>query len=96
MPHTRPDIELRLSSSEKLENTLQKGGVHIAPMNTTRHAYSLPEYSAADALFDQIEQDLLALTTAALDCRTSEPPRCVDEFADDFFNCLGSLPDLAS
>jgi len=61
-------------------------------MNTTRHAYSLQEYSAADALFDQIEQDLLALTTAPLDSRAAEPPECVDEFADDFFSCLGTLP----
>jgi hypothetical protein len=61
-------------------------------MNTTRHAYSLLEYSAADALFDQIEQDLLALTTAPLDSRGGEPPECVDEFADDFFSCLGTLP----
>jgi hypothetical protein len=38
-------------------------------MNTTRHAYSQHEFSASDALFDQIEQDLLALTTAPLDCR---------------------------
>jgi hypothetical protein len=56
-------------------------------MNTTRHAYSLQDYSAADALFDQIEQDLLALTTAPLDSRAGEPPQCVDEFADDFFSC---------
>jgi|GEM_PF-5645275 len=61
-------------------------------MNTTRHAYSLQEYSAADALFDQIEQDLLALTTAPLDSRAGEPPQVVDEFADDFFSCLGTLP----
>jgi hypothetical protein len=61
-------------------------------MNTTRHAYSLQDYSAADALFDQIEQDLLALTTAPLDSRAAEPPECVDEFADDFFSCLGTLP----
>ena len=65
-------------------------------MNTTRHAYSLQEYSAADALFDQIEQDLLALTTAPLDTRAGEPPQCVDEFADDFFSCLGALPATGS
>lgn len=65
-------------------------------MNTTRHAYSLQEYSAADALFDQIEQDLLALTTAPLDSRAAEPPECVDEFADDFFSCLGTLSGTAS
>jgi hypothetical protein len=64
-------------------------------MNTTRHAYSLQEYSAADALFDQIEQDLLALTTAPLDSRPAAPPQCVDEFADDFFSCLGAQPGTA-
>jgi hypothetical protein len=56
-------------------------------MNTTRTAYTQHEYSAADALFDQIEQDLLALTIAPLDCRAAEPPQCVDEFANDFFSC---------
>jgi hypothetical protein len=64
-------------------------------MNTTRHAYSHLEYSAADALFDQIEQDLLTLTTAPLDSRSAEPPQCVDEFADDFFSCWSTLPDTA-
>ncbi|CAH0233347.1 hypothetical protein SRABI118_02526 [Massilia sp. Bi118] len=61
-------------------------------MNTTRHAYSLQDYSAADALFDQIEQDLLALTTAPLDSHAAEPPQCVDEFADDFFSCWSPAP----
>ena len=54
-------------------------------MNTTRHAHSIHEYSAADALFDKIEQDLLALTTAPLDGQSAAPLQCVDEFADDFF-----------
>ncbi|MFC5548303.1 hypothetical protein [Massilia aerilata] len=61
-------------------------------MNTTRHAYSLQDYSAADALFDQIEQDLLALTTAPLDIRAAAPPQYVDEFADDFFSCWSPAP----
>jgi hypothetical protein len=60
-------------------------------MNTTRYACQY-ETSAADALFDQIEQDLLALTTAPLECRAAEPPECVDEFADDFFSCWNTLP----
>ena len=64
-------------------------------MNTTRHACSLQEYSAADALFDQIEQDLLALTTAPLDSRAGEPPQCVDEFADDFFSCWSTQPGVS-
>lgn len=69
-------------------------------MNTPRHAYSLQDHSDADALFDQIEQDLLALTTAPLDSRAGEPPQCVDEFANDFFSCWskppGSAPAAAS
>jgi hypothetical protein len=68
-------------------------------MNTTRNAHSLQDYSAADALFDQIEQDLLALTTAPLDHSAEEPLQCVDEFADDFFSCWsllpGTVPDTA-
>ncbi|MGJ7914057.1 hypothetical protein ACI48D_01065 [Massilia sp. LXY-6] len=55
-------------------------------MNTTRHTFSMVECSATDALFDQIEQELLALTTAPLEGRATEPPQCVDEFADDFFS----------
>jgi hypothetical protein len=69
-------------------------------MNTTRHAYSIHECSATEALFEQIEQDLLALTTASLDGRGDEPPQCVDEFADDFFSCWsrppGMPPDVAN
>lgn len=63
-------------------------------MNTTRHAHSIHECSATEALFDQIEQDLLALTTASLDGPTDEPPQCVDEFADDFFSCWSRPPDV--
>lgn len=69
-------------------------------MNTTRLACSHDEYSADDALFDQIEQDLLALTIAPLECRAAEPPECVDEFADDFFSCwstpTGMAPDAGA
>jgi hypothetical protein len=53
-------------------------------MNTTSHAYSLHGCSAADALFDKLEQDLLALTIAPLDVRAGTPLQVVDEFADDF------------
>jgi hypothetical protein len=53
-------------------------------MNSTNHA--LHQRSATEALFDQIEQDLLALTTAPLDDRTGAPRQCVDEFADDFLS----------
>jgi hypothetical protein len=60
-------------------------------MNTTRHATSQHEFSASDALFDQIEQDLLALTIAPLDCQAGVPLQSVDEFADDFFSAW-SLP----
>jgi hypothetical protein len=63
-------------------------------MNTTRLACSHFEYSADDALFDQIEQDLLALTIAPLESRAAEPPECVDEFADDFFSCWSMPPGL--
>jgi hypothetical protein len=64
-------------------------------MNTTRHATSIHEFSASDALFDKIEQDLLALTTAPLDGRAGAPLQSVDEFADDFFSAW-SLPQQLS
>jgi hypothetical protein len=63
-------------------------------MNTTRHASSIHECSATEALFDQIEQDLLALTTASLDGPAEGPPQCVDEFADDFFSYWSKPPDV--
>lgn len=59
-------------------------------MDKTRHLYH--EHGAADALFDQIEQELLALTTAPLEGRAEAPPQCVDEFADDFFSCWSRPP----
>ena len=61
-------------------------------MNTTRHAHGFQECSAADALFDQIEQDLLALTTAPLDGGAGQARQCVDEFADDFPACWSRQP----
>lgn len=39
--------------------------------------------SAPDALLDQLEQDLLALTTATLD-DDMPPSQCVDEFSTEF------------
>jgi hypothetical protein len=64
-------------------------------MNTTRHAYSIHETSASDALFDKIEQDLLALTTAALDGPAAAPLQSVDEFADDFFSAWSQPQQLS-
>jgi hypothetical protein len=61
-------------------------------MNTTRQACNHHETSAAEALFDQIEQDLLALSIAPLECQAAAPPECVDEFADDFFICWSTPP----
>jgi hypothetical protein len=40
--------------------------------------------AAPDALFDHIEQDLLALTTAPLDEEDHVPSQSVDEFAPEF------------
>lgn len=39
---------------------------------------------AADALHDQLETDLIALTTATLEDGDQAPTQCVDEFATDF------------
>jgi len=44
---------------------------------------------APDALFDDIEQELLALTTASLDEDDAIPGACVDEFADEYLADLG-------
>jgi len=51
-------------------------------MNSTNH--SPQEHSACDALFDQVERDLLALTTVPLDAGDGAPRVCVDEFANEF------------
>jgi hypothetical protein len=64
-------------------------------MNTTHHAHGIHEFSASDALFDKIEQDLLALTIAPLDGRAGAPLQSVDEFADDFLSAW-SLPQQLS
>ena len=48
------------------------------------------EHSLCEALFDQVERDLLALTTVSLDA-DAEPRVCVDEFANEFLG-QWSLP----
>lgn len=40
--------------------------------------------SAADALLDQLERDLVALTTASLDEEAAAPAAVVDEFDIEF------------
>ena len=65
-------------------------------MNTTIHASILYGCSAAEALLDQIEQDLLVLTTASLDGRAGAPPEAVDEFADDFLSSWSMPPDAGA
>jgi hypothetical protein len=47
------------------------------------------QHGAPDALFDDIEQELLALTTASLDEDEAVPGACVDEFADEYLAELG-------
>jgi hypothetical protein len=37
-------------------------------------------------LFDQVERDLVALTTAPLDLGDGAPRICVDEFANEFLS----------
>jgi len=49
-----------------------------------------PSPGADDALFDQIERRLLALTTAPLHAQVEH--RCVDEFADGFLGHIGLSP----
>ena len=63
-------------------------------MNTTQQAYGIQDFSATDALFDKIEQDLLALSIAPLDGRAGAPLQSVDEFADDFFSAWSVPPQL--
>lgn len=51
---------------------------------------------ARDALFDDIERELLALTTASLDEDEVLPGNCVDEFANEFLAELSlAEPSLA-
>jgi len=55
-------------------------------MNSTNHPRD--PGGAHEALFDQIERELAALTFASLDAAAGDPaPRyCVDEFSTDFLN----------
>jgi hypothetical protein len=56
-------------------------------MNTTHTPPPMP--GADDALFDDIERRLRALTTAPLHAPAATPRRCVDEFADGFLGHAG-------
>ena len=44
---------------------------------------SFNQRSPLEALFDKIEHDLLALTTASIDGRNGAPRQTVDEFANE-------------
>jgi hypothetical protein len=46
----------------------------------------------ADAMFNELEQDLLALTTAQLDEDEVLPAQVVDEFATEFLRELARPP----
>ena len=52
-----------------------------------------PTPRADDALFDQIERRMLALTTVPLHAPATLPRRYVDEFADGFLG-VAYLPPL--
>ncbi|WP_198116885.1 hypothetical protein [Massilia rhizosphaerae] len=52
-----------------------------------------PTPGADDALFDQIERRMLALTTVPLHAPATLPRRYVDEFADGFLG-VAYLPPL--
>ena len=60
-------------------------------MKTTHTPPPLP--GADDALFDQVEHRLRALTTVPLHAPSRLPRRCVDEFADGFLG-IASLPPV--
>jgi len=51
-------------------------------MNSTNRP--LNQYGAHDALFEQVERDLLALLTAPLAAPSTAPRECVDEFSNEF------------
>jgi hypothetical protein len=53
-------------------------------MNSTNFPSDRP--TGHDALFDQIERELAALTHAPLEAATGGGRRCVDEFSNDFLN----------
>lgn len=48
--------------------------------------------TAPDALFDELERELLTLTTAELDEDGAAPAQVVDEFATEFLRELARLP----
>jgi hypothetical protein len=53
---------------------------------------SLQAGAEADALFDHLERDLVALTTAAMDEDEFVPAQVVDEFATEFLRELARPP----
>ena len=59
-------------------------------MKSTDDTPLLP--GADDALFDDIERRLHALTTVPLHVPAAVPPRCVDEFEDGFLLHAGPPP----
>jgi hypothetical protein len=50
------------------------------------------QHGAPDALFDELEHELLALTTASLDDDDALPAPLVDEFATEFLVELSRPP----
>ncbi|MDN4052867.1 hypothetical protein QPK32_07240 [Massilia sp. YIM B02763] len=59
-------------------------------MNPTDHFLS--QVNAREALYDQIERELRALTIARLDGTDGAPRQAVDEFADDYPLCFRMPP----
>ena len=62
-------------------------------MKTTDTHSPMP--GADDALFDDIERRLRALTTASLHAPAAMPSQCVDEFADGFLGHAGHFGPAA-
>jgi hypothetical protein len=52
------------------------------------------QLGAPDALYDDIECELIALTAASLDDEDAVPATCVDEFATEFLVELSRPPCL--
>lgn len=59
-------------------------------MNPSDHFIS--QSNAHDALYDQIERELRALTIARIDGTDGAPRQVVDEFADDYPLCFRRPP----
>jgi len=59
-------------------------------MNSTKPSQHVS--GAPDALFDQIERELRALTFAPLDAQDATPRQCVDEFANEFLGRFRQPP----